>query len=208
MSASLYYFYDPMCSWCWGFEPTKKRLFESLPKGVVVNYVAGGLAPDSDQPMPVEMQQKLQSIWQQIQRRLGTQFNFDFWQDCQPRRSTFPSCRAAIAAGLQGRQADMILAIQKAYYLRAMNPSDLDTLITLAEELGLDRDQFEADLSGKEVEELFEAQLELTSKMPIQGFPSLVLEVEGHLFPLMLDYENHESMLTQIHRCLADASVV
>ena len=33
----------------------------------------------------------------------------------------------------------MILAIQKAYYLQALNPSNEDTLVGCAESIGLDR---------------------------------------------------------------------
>ena len=48
----LYYIHDPMCSWCWGFVLTWKAIQDGLPSNVMVDYVAGGLAPDDDQPMP------------------------------------------------------------------------------------------------------------------------------------------------------------
>jgi len=202
MSATLYYFYDPMCSWCWGFKPTWAQLCERLPEHIRVEHVAGGLAPDSDQPMPEEMQLKLPMIWQQIQRQLGTEFNFDFWRDCQPRRSTYPSCRAVIAAGLQGQLEPMITAIQRGYYLRALNPSNLDMLEQMAEELGLDVARFRADMAGDEVAERFAHQLRLTAQMPVQGFPSLVLSVasEGadQVRPIVLNYTDADSMHQQI----------
>lgn len=202
MSATLYYFYDPMCSWCWGFKPTWTQLCERLPEHIRVEYVAGGLAPDSDQPMPEEMQLKLPMIWQQIQRQLGTEFNFDFWRDCQPRRSTYPSCRAVIAAGLQGQLEPMITSIQRGYYLRAMNPSNLDMLEQMAEELGLDVARFRADMAGDEVAELFSQQLQLTAQMPVQGFPSLVLSVAGEgadqVRPIALNYTDADAMHQQI----------
>jgi len=202
MQATLYYVYDPMCSWCWGFKPVWQKLCEQLPDSVGVRYVAGGLAPDSQLPMPEEMQLKLQMIWQQIHRQLGTEFNFAFWSECKPRRSTYPSCRAVIAAGLQGRLEGMITAIQRAYYLRAMNPSDDETLITLARELGLDVARFREDLNGERVEKCFREQLELTAQLPIQGFPSLVLEVEGAVIPLGLNYQDADAMADQIKAIL------
>jgi len=198
MSATLYYFYDPMCSWCWGFKPVWQQLLDRLPENLAVQYVAGGLAPDSQQPMPEEMQLKLQMIWQQIHRQLGTEFNFAFWSECSPRRSTYPSCRAAIAAGLQGQLEEMITAIQRAYYLRAMNPSDDETLITLAGEIGLDVERFSRDLNGERVAERFQMQLELAHRYPVQGFPSLVLEMSGQAIPIMLDYQRADAMLEQI----------
>ena len=48
MQANLYYAHDPMCSWCWAFRPTWKRIVKALPENLAVRRILGGLAPDSD----------------------------------------------------------------------------------------------------------------------------------------------------------------
>ena len=63
-----------------------------------IEYKVGGLAPDSDEPMPLDMQQFLQQTWHRIEQQLGTKFNHDFWHTAQPRRSTYPACRAVLVA--------------------------------------------------------------------------------------------------------------
>ena len=143
---TLYFYHDPMCSWCWGYRPTAQALFSSLPENVSMKNVLGGLAPDSDEPMSAELRSTISGHWKRIHDTLGTEFNFDFWTNCKPRRSTYPACRAVIAATNQDREEDMIFAIQRAYYLRAMNPSDLETLEALADELDLNRALFQSDL--------------------------------------------------------------
>jgi len=80
----LFYFHDPMCSWCWGYRSTFERLTSKLHNKVALEYVVGGLAPDTDEPMPKEMQQTLQMIWRKIERRLGVQFNYDFGVNANP----------------------------------------------------------------------------------------------------------------------------
>jgi putative protein-disulfide isomerase len=125
---TLYYYHDPMCSWCWGYRPTAEILFANLPPNTSRENVLGGLASDSDEPMPVELRRTISGHWRKIQETLGAEFNFDFWTKCTPRRSTYPACRAVIAAANQQHESEMILAIQRAYYLRAMNPSDTDIL--------------------------------------------------------------------------------
>jgi putative protein-disulfide isomerase len=30
MKNILYYVHDPMCSWCWGFETTRQKIFDEL----------------------------------------------------------------------------------------------------------------------------------------------------------------------------------
>ena len=63
MKAKLYYVYDPMCSWCWGYAPTWNALQQKLTEFVDIHYCLGGLAEDSEQAMTLEMQNFLQQTW-------------------------------------------------------------------------------------------------------------------------------------------------
>ena len=190
MNATLYYVHDPMCSWCWGYRPTWEAVLAGLPQDVRVRMLLGGLAPDSNIPMPPELQATVQGHWRRIAAELGTEFNFDFWTRCTPRRSTYPACRAVLAARGQGREDDMILAIQQAYYLRAMNPSDLDTLMTLANETALDAARFRLDMGSADLERELQAEMARARALPIRGFPSLVLEFGAKPVAIRLDYRD------------------
>lgn len=202
--ATLYYVHDPMCSWCWGFAPVWQQVHERLADSPVqVKYLLGGLAPDSDQPMAQEMQATLQNVWRRIQQHIpGTEFNFDFWRQCQPRRSTWPACRAVLAAARQQQEQTMISAIQQAYYLRALNPSDDEVLVQLAVELGLDGERFAADLNSTEIRETLQQQMQLAHSMPINGFPSLVLQTGQVYRPLPLDYHSAQNILDELSTLL------
>jgi len=106
-SAQLFYVHDPMCSWCWGYRPTWQVLQQALKQRfptLTINYLVGGLATDSNDPMPRDMQQLLKQTWQKIADQLDTTFNFDFWDLCQPRRSTYPACRASLVAREFGKR--------------------------------------------------------------------------------------------------------
>ena len=194
-----------MCSWCWGYRPVSDRLCAELPESVRLVKIVGGLAPDSDQPMPPELLEKLPQAWMRIQGMLGTEFNFDFWTKCKPRRSTYPACRAVLAAGKQDKYDEMVDAIQRAYYLRAMNPSDLETLEALAKELGLDNGKFVSDIRSDEIEQALQQQVRLARSSPIDGFPSLVLARDGELTTVKRDYKDHRPTLAHIDALVSGA---
>ena len=201
MTTILYYVHDPMCSWCWAFRPVWGEVVSALPEEIGVKRLLGGLAPDSDMPMPEEMRLKISGIWKLIQRKVpGTEFNFDFWEKCTPRRSTYPACRAVIAARMQGagHEESMILAIQQAYYLEARNPSDDATLVALAGRLGLDEKRFAADLRSREVREVLNDEIWRGRAMGVSSFPSLVLEFDGGYRILQHDYLDAGRVLAQI----------
>ena len=201
MSDTLYYAHDPMCSWCWGFRPAWQALRGQLPQQVRVVRLLGGLAPDSDEPMPEEMRRHLQQTWHRIEQRIpGTRFNFAFWERCQPRRSTYPACRALIAARRQGDEYEepMLLAIQEAYYLQARNPSDRSTLVELAEEIGLDSLRFGAELDSESTRKRLLAEIATSRSLGLDSFPSLALETGGSRWPVAVAYTAPEAMLEQI----------
>jgi len=199
----LYYVHDPMCSWCWAFAPTWTKIKEALKGHLEIRYILGGLAPDSAQIMSDEMKNTISGYWKNIEVRVpGTQFNYDFWTKCEPKRSTYPSCRAVIAARKQKPEAElpMIRAIQEGYYLQAKNPSDADMLIRLSEELGLDSAQFAEDLVSEETNKVLHKDMSFGTSIGAQGFPSLILQTpEEHRY-IPLDYNDPSVVLDQLER--------
>ncbi len=202
MSRTLYYFHDPMCSWCWAFAPVWQEVRESLANDIELKYVLGGLAPDSDQPMSDEMQHKLQQTWRRIEETVpGTTFNFNFWEDCQPRRSTYPACRAVLAAKIleNDKEQAMISAIQHAYYLQAKNPSDVEVLAECAQDIGLEKESFTKQLQSKQVDLQLADNIASYRKHSSAGFPSLVLKTETAHHPIRIDYNDASIILSQLH---------
>ncbi|MCK6264161.1 DsbA family protein [Vibrio sp. ZSDE26] len=194
----LYYVYDPMCSWCWGYKPTWQNIETQVRDHVDIIYVLGGLAPDSDVPMPEEMQQQIASYWKKIENYLGTQFNYEFWSKNTPRRSTYPACRALLAAREQGKELDMLTAIQHAYYLNAQNPSDNDVLEELAHEIGLNQEAFNQALISEKKQQALLSELRFARSIGGNSFPSLFVEKEGKTIELPIDYQNAEQTIQQI----------
>jgi len=199
--ATLYYIHDPMCSWCWGFRPTWLAIESMLPKDIKVEYILGGLATDSNKPMPLQMRATIRTIWEKIQQHIPeTPFNFDFWDTCIPRRSTYPACRAILAAKKQKTSAAsaMTFAIQKAYYLQAQNPSDDSVLIELANKLSLDADLFAQDLNSQPIHKQLMDDIHHAQSLGAQGFPSLILKMDDNLTLIKIDYNDPRNVLHQI----------
>jgi putative protein-disulfide isomerase len=201
MVTILYYIHDPMCSWCYAFDSSLTALQNELPDFIRIKKIAGGLAPDTTNPMPVELQQKIQQTWRRIEQTVpNMKFNYDFWMINTPVRSTYPACRAVLAARQQGADFEdkMIGAIQTAYYQMAKNPSLQSTLLECALDVGLDADRFTNDLTSDEIEEELQNEIRIARKLGVITYPSLLLEHNGRLFPVDVDYIDHETMIREI----------
>jgi putative protein-disulfide isomerase len=190
-----------MCSWCWAFKPTWEKVELAIEDKVNCRYLLGGLAPDNDLAMGLETQNYIQTNWEKIQQVVpGTTFNFDFWRFCEPRRSTYKACRAVICAREQQPRIEkyFIEAIQKAYYLNAKNPSDDATLINIAARLGLGVVQFTEDLNSPETQQTLNKEIALSQSLEMTSFPSLKLLKGGAMSNIKIDYNNPDSIISQI----------
>lgn len=199
MIYTLYYVHDPMCSWCYAFKPTLDELRKKLNSNIKIVNVVGGLAKHSDEVMPKDVQEKIEHIWYEIKRVVGTKFNHDFWKECIPRRSTYLACQATILARYEKKELEMIEAIQNAYYLNAQNPSDASTLINLAKQIGMNEKKFEEDLKSQKIEDDLQNELNLRRSLNARSFPSLILKYKKELYPINIKYNDPESMLEQIN---------
>ena len=199
--AQLHYLHDPMCSWCWGFKPTWNIVTKQLKGKIQIISLLGGLAPDSDEDMPLQTRDYVQSNWRRIEDTIpGTKFNYDFWTKCKPRRSTYPACRAVISARIQNPDCEtsMISAIQKCYYLDSQNPSDEDVLVRLARELGLDAEKFRFDLRSEKVSKTLLTEISLAKSLEMQRMPSLSLQTGRELKAISIDYLDPNYIVEQI----------
>lgn len=166
-------------------------------------YLVGGLAPDTTEPMPPATQKMVQQAWQRIEQTVpGVYFNWDFWSRNTPVRSTYPACRAVLAAKKQRADAEveMIRAIQIAYYQQAKNPSLPETLQACAREIGLDAETFIEDLKSPAIENELQHQMQRARSMDGYSYPSLRLMHNNTVFPVAIDYLDHRTMLDEIKR--------
>ena len=188
------YVMDPMCAWCYGFEPELESFLlsiESPENNPSVTWVMGGLAPDNDVPMDDELKETIASYWHQIENKTSVTFNHDYWGNNTPYRSTYKACRAVIAAERLKPESsqNMVKAIQSAYYQQARNPSLNDTLIACGDAIGLNVAEFEREFKSQETEQKFQEQLGLVRHLQVGGFPALFfIDSQNRLYPLTHGY--------------------
>ena len=197
----LLYVHDPMCSWCYAFSASLAALQQDLPSDIQMIYLLGGLAADTTEPMPVNLQNTIQQAWHRIENTVPSiLFNYDFWIFNTPLRSTYPACRALLASRKQGAEFELKLlqAIQNAYYQKARNPSLQVTLQECAAETGLDTVEFIKDLNSLAIDNELQGEIQLARSMGVTSYPSLRLLHHEEQIAVTIDYLNHRTMIDQI----------
>ena len=205
---TLYYFGDPMCSWCWGFKPVLEQVDREYPELDRVT-VMGGLRGGEEQPMSDGLAEMIQGAWNRIEGSTGQPFNHELWRQHRPLATTLPACKAVLTARLMDPKTEWpyMVGMFKAYFNEAMDPSQRETHLRVAGQEGLDRGEFSAMLDSNEVEEALQKDLSTTRRFGITGFPSVVLTVGDTHYLISPGYQPIETMRRAINTAYERAGV-
>lgn len=196
----LLYVMDPMCGWCYAFQPQLENFLETH-SSAEMEWIMGGLAPDTNHPMDENLKQMISSYWYQIEKVAQVNFNHDFWKLNIPYRSTYPACRAVVSAERinAGSACLMVKAIQSAYYLEAKNPSLEETLLACANSINLDENHFIDVFKSEETEQQFQQHLSIAHQLQVTGFPALFyVNDRNQAYPLALGFSRTANLEQQL----------
>lgn len=198
----LLYIMDPMCAWCYAFQPELEDFLQKHPS-LDVDYIMGGLAPDTYEPMSEDMKKSISSYWVEIEKKTQVTFNHEYWKLNTPYRSTYPACRAVISAQtLKDKSSyEMAKAIQSAYYKKAKNPSLKETLVECAISIGLDEVEFLKVFNSYETEKKFQEHLNITYQLQVRGFPALFyINDKNQAYPLTFGFTQASNLEIQFNK--------
>ncbi len=191
---------DPMCSWCWGFEPVLRRLRKSLPDHVKLSCLMGGLRQSGDQPWNKEFRSYLRGHWSKVEEVSGQPFNMSLLDKKQFDYNTEPSCRAVVALRQldEGKVFDFVYALQEAFYLRGEDITQRKTIVSILSSFDVDIASFIDLFESDAIREQTKADAYRARSMGANAFPSLVfIDEEGHLC-VVKGYHSFEKLQTYL----------
>lgn len=182
---------DLVCPWCFlGGEYLFAALAQVPELPVEVRWRPFQLAPDippDGLPMEEYMQMRfggdtsrLGPIQQQLQEKgaaVGLRFNFEASRKMP---NTFNAHRLVLwaAQGGPGGQSRMVRALFSAYFEQGQDIGDVDTLIRIAELLGMDRGEVTAFLHSGAGAANVQAEIEAAHRIGVQGVPFFLVNTQ------------------------------
>jgi putative protein-disulfide isomerase len=79
-----------------------------------------------------------------------------------------------------------------------------ETFVALAKKFGLDSIKYKSLFESNEMKAATQADFQLASQMGVRGFPSLLLNVDGKLYPIANGYMSFEGLKKNIEKVKAD----
>lgn len=184
-AAVLHYIYDPLCGWCYGAAPLSKAAREVIP---VIGHGGGMMTGPNRKQVSPSLRNYAMPHDRRIAELSGQPFGDAYFNglllDETAVFDSAPPIAAILAAEeIAGRGLDLLSRLQTAHYVEGRRIADTDVLHALAEETGLDADEFAqayARIGEEELQQHIAASRRLLAQVGGHGFPTFVLEHEGH----------------------------
>ncbi len=197
MTKQLIYVGDPMCSWCWGFAPVKRRIEELCHGRAEVSLVVGGLRPFTTEPQDDQRKAFLREHWREVGDKTGQPFAFHLLDRDDFVYDTEPVSRAAVVVRHLDGQAtalDFFSELQRAFYADNADVTEAATLTALAHDFGVDRDAFAARFETEEMRQATIDDFQLARSFGVTGFPTVVVKDGDDYAYLTVGYRPYDQL--------------
>lgn len=203
-SPILWYFADPMCSWCWGFTPVIETLRDEYRDRMKIALVLGGLRYETA-PISAAGREETLHHWRQVHTRTSQPFLFEGAQPEGFVYDTEPACRAVVTVG--GIEPMLIFplfkSIQNAFYAEGRDVTQPGVLAELAAGLGVDKDVFLQAFDSNAARARTQAHFKQARQAGVRGFPALILQQDTQLHPISNGCQPLEAVRAAIEACFA-----
>ena len=201
----LWYFADPMCSWCWGFSPVISAIKEAYSERLKIALMLGGLRPGTTDPMTPKFRAEILHHWRDVHEMTGQAFAFEGALPDGFIYDTEPPSRAVIAVADINPEAifPYFKSVQEAFYTKQQDITQGQTLAALAERLGIDMNKFLERFSSEDMKHKTRTHFQVTREAGVRGFPTIVLQNETSGTLLNHGYRRFDELKPEIENWLA-----
>ena len=177
-STILWYFADPMCSWCWGFSSIIENIRSTYDEQLAMALMLGGLRPGTTEPMSTKMREEILHHWHEVQKKTGQSFSFEGAMPEGFIYDTEPASRAVVTVAQLNPDKifSYFQSVQSAFYVDLIDVTKVDNLAELASQQGFTPEQFLAHFNSEAVKQKTQQHFQGTRQAGVTGFPSLVLQ--------------------------------
>lgn len=198
----LWYFADPMCSWCWGFSPVIEAIRENYQDRLSVSLVMGGLRPKMREAVTPQLREEILHHWHEVHRRTGQPFLFEGAMPEGFVYDTEPACRAVVTVSEINARLNFpyLKRVHAAFYAEKKDVTNAEVLAVLAEELGIISNDFTQAFHSDRIKLKVREQFQQSMQWGIRGFPTLILQNKTEYRELTRGYQPLDQLSPILNR--------
>jgi len=198
--AKVYYVYDALCGWCYGFSPVIKAAHESYSDHLEFEVISGGMVRGERVGPISDMADYIRGALKRVEEVTGTKFGEAFAKDMLDKgdaiQDSLPPARllSAVKDSHPKKSVPFAAALQKAIYFDGIYPTDLEKLSRVGEELGIQAQPILEKARTEAMEKAAEEDFARSQAWGVRGFPTIIGEKGGQHYLLTHGATTYEDL--------------
>lgn len=206
----IYYIWDALCGWCYGFGAILTPFLENHPE-IEVEIISGGLFIN-ERSLPIVNYPHIPSANERISQVFGVKFGENYQKMLQKGELVLNSYHSAVGFSVLKEnlptEKHILVAkdIQHAFYFEGKSLSEMKTYEKIAEKHGLNPQEIGKKIEHKFAENSFShPEFQQARYFGVQSYPTLILEKDGKYYDLkgnaltLNDLENNLQKILENH---------
>jgi len=204
---TIYYVYDPLCSWCYGFSPVIKKIKSAYKDQFDFQVISGGMQfGERKQPVSA-IRDYLKGAYKNVTERTGVEFGEEFMAVLEDGHrmldSIPPSIALSIIKDLKPEEAlNFAATIQEAIYFNGMDWNTVEAYFPYLKAYDISSDEFKRKFEDPIYKEKTLEDFNLAANFGVTGFPSVILKKDEKYYLLVQGFVPFEQLNATIEQVL------
>ena len=216
-ACTLFYCYDALCGWCYGFSPVIKKLEDSYKDILMFDVLSGGMVmPDNAQPIS-KMAKYVSEAYKNVETLTGIKFGEDYlWHILNPDKSDWilNSEKPAVALSIlkeahPERAVEIACDLQYALMYEGRDLTDSEAYRHLLPKYKIGAEEFYKKLTNQEYLDQAYYEFALVKQLGVNGYPTLLLQVsDSKFYMISRGYADHETIKERVNKVLQEMNII
>ena len=204
---NIVYIFDPMCSWCYTFNPIMEKLHAKYKHKVNFTVVTGGMIVGPKVRTISEIAEFIIAGHKDMQNMTGVTFGKPYL-DLVKEGSTILSSERPSRAVVAFRNQNPEMAIefshhlQKLFFLEGYNLNEDSTYLKIAERFDLNGKNFLLKMDSDTIKTATLQDFKKVEDAGISGFPTLLMRINGKVILITEGFEQLDKLEKKIEKIL------
>jgi len=206
---TIYYVYDPLCSWCYGFSPVIKKIKNAYKDQFDFKVISGGMQ-SGERKQPVSaIRDYLKAAYKNVTEKTGVEFGEKFMtvleEGSRMLDSIPPSIALSIVKDLKPEEAlNFAASIQEAIYYDGFNWNSVKAYFPYLKQYDIDPEDFKRKFEDPIYKEKTLEDFKLAANFGVTGFPSVILKKEDKYYLIAQGFVPFEKLNATVEQILSD----
>ena len=210
MRPKVIYVYDSLCTWCYGFSPVMRAVYENYAQDFEFEVISGGMILGGEERSFDDLSGFPAKEYRRVEETTGIHFGTAFLNNLEKGQLTFNSEIPAIALSvykvLRPKTAvEFAQHIQSSIYFDGKSPDDVELYRYLAVNEGIDPDMFENYMNDPQYQDAAHYDFALARQLRVESYPAvLIQQSETNFYLISRGFADYQTMELRINNVKAE----